>query len=118
MVRKLVRNAYTDDGTPKKIRIYDSGEDGFFDRITVVFTGTRTGYQSYLAMSLNPFWPQGVCQHGESPSHNPIDSPSYKHLGRKITWEKLGELSADCQKAVIQDYVELWGKWTPEESAS
>jgi len=93
------------NGVPKKVRIYDNGGRSF-DRYTVVFTGNfkgRDGRCYYLGMSESPFHPQGFGQHGESIEI--IDYPSYKHLGRKITFDKLSE---QCQKLVIQDYKEIW----------
>lgn len=128
MARKLNRNAYTDDGTPKYLRIYDQGDyetqekriaagkqpHYYADRFTVVFTQLRTGEQVYLGMSEAPFHPLGVCQHGFAPAYQPIDRPSYGHLGKKITFADLPE---DCKRAVMQDYEELWGVFSTQEAA-
>lgn len=118
------RNRYArlmSNGEPKMIRCYDNGgpdkvrtlkdgtkSSGTLDRYTVVFTGRYThktnGAFWYVAMNAGPFHPQGFYQHGES-NHQPIDRPTYGHLGKKIRFEDLPE---DCQKAVIQDYLYLW----------
>jgi hypothetical protein len=96
---------------PKYIRVYDNGGETF-DRYTVVFTGNylKTGSDGvrrfqYVGMSENPYHPQGFCQHGES-EWQPIDRPTYSHLGKKITFDKLPQ---DCQKAVLDDYASIWG---------
>ena len=94
------------DGMPRYIRVYDNmGET--LDRYTVVFTGRYThktgGHTWYLGMNGAPFHPQGIGQHGES--RFPIDKPGYKHLGKKISFDKLPE---DCKKATIQTYRHLW----------
>lgn len=107
MTTKLERkNNLLPDGKPRYIRCYDNnGETA--DRYTVIFTGRYTyktgGAFWNLAMSANPFDPQGIGQHGES--EDIIDYPSYKHLGKKIKFENLPE---DCQKLVLSDYVYLW----------
>lgn len=86
-------NAYTDNGTPKYLRIYD--DDGHY---TVVFTRTNDGTCHYL--SIGP----GESQHGEH--HNPIDRPSYRHLGRKSTY---GDLPEPVKNQVLWDYQAWWG---------
>jgi len=99
------------NGVPKKVRIYDNGgriyDNGgkTYDRYTAVFIGNYKGRDGcdYLGMSEYPFHPQGFGQHGWS--REIIDYPSYRHLGRKITFDKLPE---QCQKLVIQDYKEIW----------
>lgn len=94
------------NGKPKYVRCYDNGGETF-DRFTVVFTGHYThntgGQHWYVGMSANPFHPQGFGQHGESSTQ--IDYPSYGHLGKKISFDKLPD---DCQKCVLQTYTELW----------
>jgi hypothetical protein len=55
-------------------------------------------------MSGAPFHPQGFCQHGEA--DRPIDYPTYGHLGKKIAFALL---PAGCQRAVMNDYIQLWG---------
>jgi hypothetical protein len=103
-------------GIPRYVRCYDNGESG--DRYTVVFskksvTQNRPHYFMYLGMSGAPFHPQGVCQHGETP-HWPCDAKNGKwppaigrknHLGKRIAF---ADLPADCQKAVLNDYKDLW----------
>lgn len=121
-------------GTPRWVRVYDNGgpdaEDGSIDRYTVVFTGKyrtiglkrgerpQCGYL-YVGMSGAPFHPQGFCQHGET-SWQPCDTIKTRdggewtwppaigrrcHLGKRIRFE---DLPADCQRATLQDYRELW----------
>lgn len=101
----VCRNAYKPDGTPKYVRVYDNGGETV-DRYTVVYSQMRDGWQRYTLMSGAPFYPQGVCQHGEIESWRAIDRPRYGHLGRKIRYE---DLPADCQRAVMQDYRAYWG---------
>jgi hypothetical protein len=105
-VSKTRQERLMPEGVPRYIRCYDNGGETA-DPYTVVFTGNysgRNGICRFLGMSDNPFYPQGVCQHGE---HNAIiDRPKWLHLGKKISFE---ELPADCRKVVIQDYKELWG---------
>jgi len=100
------KNALVPNGIPRYVRCYDNGGTSA-DRYTVVFTGRYThktnGGFWYLGMSTNPFHPQGIGQHGDS--NSPIDTPSYKHLGKKI---KFTDLTAECQKLVLQDYLYLW----------
>ena len=95
------------EGVPSKVRVYDSGPDGSADRYTVVFTGnytSKTGGEHYfLGMSGAPFHPQGFCQHGSSRMQ--IDTPRYGHLGKKINFT---DLPADCQRAALKTYVDLW----------
>lgn len=96
-------NSLMPNNVPRYVRCYDNGGESF-DRYTVVFTKkTDRGHSQYVAMSSNPFHPQGFYQHEESFEF--IDKPSYRHLGKKISFE---QLPADCQTAVIQDYKEIW----------
>jgi hypothetical protein len=46
---------------------------------------------------------QGFGQHGSS--LNPIDRPTYSHLGKKIKWS---DLPTECQKCVLDTYCDLW----------
>jgi len=98
------------DGKPKWIRVYDLGPNDALDRYTVVFTkkaitNTRKGrWFLYVAMSGQPYHPQGIWQHGESIGQ-PIDRPKYGHLGKRIDFF---DLPQDCRKVVVSDYVELW----------
>ena len=90
------------------VRCYDAGdhEGSPADRYTVVFTGKYrhlTGReQCYRGMSARPCHPQGVGMWGSSPRD--IDRPSYKHLGKRIPFEKLPE---ECQRLVIADALDL-----------
>lgn len=92
---------------PKYVRCYDNGGKSF-DRYTVVFTGRYTHKTNrsfwYVGMSSNPFSPMGFGQHGES-EFQPIDKPTYSHLGKKI---KFVDLPEDCKKLVLEDYKYLW----------
>jgi len=93
-------------GTPRWIRCYDNGGETF-DRYTVVYTGrykTTDRRRTYVGMSEHPFHPQGFGQHGQFPAWEPIDRPSYKHLGKKITFQ---DLPPDCKRLVLYDYKEL-----------
>lgn len=94
------------NGVPRYIRCYDNGGTSA-DRYTVVFTGRYThktnGGFWYIGMSGAPFHPQGIGYHADSPQ--PIDTPSYKHLGKKIKFE---DLPKDCQKLIMDDYLYLW----------
>lgn len=81
----------------KGVRIYDNGNNTF-DRYTAVFTNKMNDEFVYLAMSNHPFHPQGFGQHGFI--RTLIDRPTWKHLGRLITFE---ELPTDCQKLVLED---------------
>ena len=101
------------NGKPRYIRCYDNGGTTA-DRYTCVFTGNynnigkpkrqfRASNFWYVGMSDNPFHPQGVGQHGESP--RPIDRPTSSHLGKKIPYDKL---SVHAQMLVMQDYLFLW----------
>ena len=90
-----------------RIKVYDK-EGRSLDRYTVVFLecpGSRPGLYVCLAMSGDPFWPQGFCQHSEAL----IGS----HLGKPIAFE---ELPADCQKATLQDLAHI-DEWLVKETA-
>ena len=95
--------------SPRYIRCYDNNGTTH-DRYTVVFTKKRNGGNKYklgefvyVGMSKNPYHPFGFYQHGFSDCA--IDHPSYSHLGKKI---KFLDLPDDCQKAIIDEYNELW----------
>ena len=94
------------NNTPKNIRCYDNGKSG--DRYTCVFTGRYThktgGEHWYLGMSADPFHPQGIGQHGSSPTQ--IDKPKYSHLGKKVSFDTL---PLNVRKCIIQAYLYLWG---------
>src|SRR5947209_2655405 len=101
-------------GVPRYVRIYDNG-GASADRYTVVFSGNNPRWEhpympgwgrfSYpvLGISDAPFWPQGVCLHSSYPRL--VDRPKYGHLGKKIKWS---DLNADCQRAVLRDYLDFW----------
>ena len=97
------------DLSPRYIRCYDNNGETY-DRYTVIFTKKRIGGGKhkhgqfvYVGISENPYHPLGFYQHGFSDCS--IDHPSYSHLGKKIQFLKLPD---DCQKAIIQEYNELW----------
>lgn len=89
------------NGIPRYVRCYDSHGPG--DRYTVVFTRLAGTNCPYLGMNAEPYHPQGIGMHGESPTM--IDRPTSSHLGKRIKFELL---PPDCQKLVRSDYVELW----------
>jgi hypothetical protein len=83
------------------ISCWDDGES-VVDRYTVVFLDEidDQGKVGYLAMSSNPFHPQGFCQHGDMM----IGDVAYKGRGGAFTKRiKFSDLPPDCQKAVQQD---------------
>lgn len=100
---------------------------GSFDRYTVVFTGRflgRNGRTHYVGMSCHPFHPQGFGQHGDS--DEPFDAPKgwSASVGNKAPWGNrdsrritFQRLPPDCQKLVVQDYMEIWriGKYQQTE---
>ena len=93
--------------TPRYIRCYDNGGETL-DNFTVVYTRThlRLGAERYYtSVSMNdmPFFPSGICQHGEHPRL--IDRPTSSHLGRRIPFSALPE---DCRRVVLMDYADLW----------
>jgi hypothetical protein len=97
------------NGEPKYVRIYDNG-GRTADRYTVVFTGRYArrvgqdrGYTLVLGMNSCPFHPQGIGICSEYGYR--IDWPTYGHLGKKI---KFATLPADCQQAVLDDYLSIW----------
>lgn len=94
------------NGVPRYLRIYDN--PAVADRYTVIFTHAQSfytkGWFPVLDMSATPFHPQGVGMHIDY--NNPIDKPSYKHLGKKIRFQ---QLPYDCQALVMQDYRDYWG---------
>ena len=75
-----------------KLAIYDNGGKTC-DRFTVVYLD-RPEYGDMLeclAMSENPYHPQGFCQHSMAMLG--------RHLGKRI---KLTDLPADCQRAALR----------------
>ena len=93
--------------TPRYIRCYDNGGESL-DRYTVVYTRTHLTLGTdryYTSVSMNdmPFFPSGICQHGEHPRL--IDRPTSSHLGRRIPFSALPE---DCRRVVLMDYAVLW----------
>ena len=98
------------------VRCYDNGgtyAGGTIDRYTVIFCEpvrrkngccfTPATY-GYLAMSAEPFHPQGFGQrgeiHGADMEHPPTRYGRVGHLGRRIPFT---DLPPDCQRLVIQD---------------
>lgn len=71
---------------------YDNGGESF-DRYTAVYP-KRKGYWPYIAMSDDPFHPQGFGQHGE------LRQPPGEHLGALISFE---QLPVNCQNAIRID---------------
>lgn len=108
--QNLMRN-----GIPKYIRAYDNGGETA-DRYTVVYTGRipgkLCGWYFYVAMSENPYHPQGVGIHGEHFGRFDLNkwgfSPAIgrkNHLGKRIKFEDLPER---CRELVVNDYKDYW----------
>jgi len=74
-----------------KVKVYDNG-GATCDRYTVILNAQG----DYVAMSSNPFDPQGFGQHGEGCGPG-------KHLGKRIKFEELPE---DCKKLVRRDLLD------------
>jgi hypothetical protein len=74
------------------------------DCYTVVYLDTEdNGDVDYLAMSADPFGPQGFCQHGVMP----LSAVQYRGRGGAFDKRiKFTDLPVDCQKAVLQDLKE------------
>lgn len=114
-------------GVPRWVRCYDnSGETA--DRYTVVFTGRyhtgncRGGRDRrthadicrtfVLSLSERPFHPQGVGLSSELPGRPDVNASGFapavgrrNHLGTRIPYDAL---PSDCQRAVMQEYREIW----------
>ena len=93
------------NGKPRYVRCYLS-KCNVTDPYTIVYTGRyiyADGYKLYVSMGLTPHLPNGFCQHGESKYY--IDRPSYKHLGKRISFD---DLPLVCKKIVISDYMYIW----------
>lgn len=100
--------AYSADGTPRYIRVYDNGGETV-DRYFCQFTRRNGEGFPHLMMSADPFHPQGVGQHGDAGDRPlPYDRPRSSHLGRRVTWDKLPEAVQQC---IMQDYIEYWGEF-------
>lgn len=77
------------------IEVYDAGDDGVYDRYTVVFLKEPERQEDMFAcvgMSEHPFHPQGFGQHSTA-----MRGP---HLGKVISFD---QLPPDCQKLVRRD---------------
>lgn len=92
------------NGVPRYLKVYDNEESA--DRYTALFTGrscSRINYRDNqrlyvaLAMSANPFHPQGIGQHTEAADG--------AHLGKRINFT---ELPDDCRQLVLSDYRAIW----------
>jgi len=124
-------------GEPHYVRIYDNHDtDPTFDRYTVIFSGRYRQYTHgeflLLAMSINPYHPQGFCIHSTYPYQcDTLGAPDKDgrrrrtrwggvsvgrtcHLGRRIEFKDLPE---QCRMSVLQTYMPLWGL-TNESSPS
>jgi hypothetical protein len=108
-------------GIPKWIRVYDNGEETA-DRYTVIFSHAQSFYTKYyvpvLAMSENPYHPQGVGMHleyktfgkdmimeGNKPGQWPPAIGRKGNLGKRIEFKELPE---QCQRLVMDDYCDYW----------
>ena len=93
----------------KQVAIFDNGGRSF-DRYTVIYLyePVYTDRFFYVAMSKNPYHPQGFGQHGEMVLYaNELTQLRkgkgrrlFSHLGERILFSDLPE---DCQKLVIHD---------------
>lgn len=86
---------------PRYIRVYDNqGET--FDRYTIVFTLKKVdgSFQNIGASgdSMNSYYQRGY-------SRDQIDTPTYSHLGKKISFLDLPET---LQTKVLEDYNFWW----------
>jgi hypothetical protein len=108
---------YTSQNEPRYIRCYDNGGETA-DRYTVVFTGRyrkKHGDQFiYVGMSARPYHPQGFGQHGSSEHQIDVNKWGFapaigrkNNLGKRIPYSAM---PADCQKLVMDDYADIWGK--------
>lgn len=105
-------------GEPRYVRCYDN--DGFGDRYTVVFSRADKfypkGWYPYLAMSKDPFHPQGIGLHGEhtriidAVKGRPPAVGRKCHLGRRIPFSAL---PPDCRELTLRDYCAYWGLGLP-----
>lgn len=99
-----------DKGLPV-VMCFDYGEDGTFDRYTVIEfdhpVSKRHPYTwAYIGMSGNPFHPQGFGQHGEIQNYlmrGDFDNSNGKwgHLGTQVNFSSLPD---DVKKYVAQDF--------------
>lgn len=100
-------------GVPRYIRCYDNeGESA--DRYTAVYSGKQGG--NFVAMSSDPYHPQGMGQHGEGlidRDHNgwPPDYGRKCHLGTRVDFFAL---PGKCQQLVLEEYAEDW-KLDPDD---
>ena len=110
------------NNSPRYVRCYDLGNDSSADRYTVCFTGNYRSHGNhfqYLAMSGEPFHPQGVGQHGSNEDRIDVNKSGFApamgrkcHLGKRIPFS---ELPVDCQRLVMQDYRAIWYLPTPHQ---
>lgn len=92
------------------VRCYDNcgvdAENGTVDRYTAVFTRKYrhlTGEEQwYVGMNDASYHPLGFGQHGSS--RNPIDLPSYKHHGKRISVDRK---PLACQRLLLDDCMDL-----------
>ena len=69
------------------------------DRYTVLYCDVFDGHLSYVAMSANPFHPQGFGQHGEMTTYH---AAAYRYAN-KHHYARWSDLPADCKRLVRQD---------------
>lgn len=105
--------AYNKDGTPYHVVCFDNGGETA-DRYTVLFTGQYThltgGVSLGLGMNATPFHPQGIGMHfeifGEYETGIDYVEEDFGHWGEIIPFSSLPE---DCKRAVMNDYIDIWG---------
>jgi len=120
MTKEQRKNNLLPNGIPRWIRVYDKPECA--DRYTVIFSHSQSfytkGWVPVLAMSENPYHPQGVGMHleyeisgpraimeGNKPNHWPPAIGRKGNLGSRIKFEDLPE---DCKRLVMDDYCDYW----------
>lgn len=81
-----------------KVKVFDNGGKTF-DRYTVIYNAEG----DYVAMSADPFHPQGFGQHGEKCLPGP-------HLGKLIDFDDLPD---DCKRLVRRDLADYAEADTP-----
>jgi len=87
-------------GVPRYIRVWEHPTSA--EQYCIVFTKKTLdrGVFMSLGLSAQPFHPWGICQHSETRFPN-----GSKEWGKRIKFE---DLSADCQRLVIDDYKYIW----------
>jgi len=107
MYQRHKKPIYNPDHTPARLAIYDNGGQTV-DRYTVIFTHKKVhGYWFGVCSSEGMY----VSQWLQDPYR--IDQPSYKHLGKKITFAQM----PDCKlkNVILAEYKDIWHKPNPNQ---